>query len=333
VDEQWYLDVVAGRPGIRAAVTRKILASFEPAYAKEVARRNRSFDRGRGVHRLSRPTVSVGNLTVGGTGKTPVVAWLCRQLLDRRRRPAILTRGYGSTATQPPDEARLLAELLEGCVPVEANPNRRKGAADVVKADAEIDCFVLDDGFQHRRAARDFDLVLIDATRPFGHDRLLPRGLLREPVASLARASAVLITRCDLVDDVEATRATITEATNAPIYTSRFKLDFEEDVARPAVVACGIGNPLAFAAACRAAGADVREELTFGDHHAYDDADVARIAAALPPDGIVLTTGKDWVKLRPLWPKNLPVAVARQSVEIEREADLLKQVSAALATG
>ena len=323
--ERLYHTIVSGeRRGIPATSARALLSTLEPAYAATVRLRNLAYDRGlREVVRLPRPTVSVGNLTVGGTGKTPVVRWLARQLADRR--PAVLLRGYKSAAGRS-DEAELLADLLGDAVPIEADPDRLAAARRVLSRRPDVGLFLLDDGFQHRRVARDFDLVLIDVTNPFGHDRVLPRGLLREPAAGLRRASAILLTRCDLADaDPVADR--VRSLADAPVFRSRFETTYATPAGEPAdlagrrvVVACGIGNPAAFFDAVRRRGATVTAELAFPDHHAFTAADADRIADA---GATAVVTGKDWVKLRDVWPAGAAVAVAEPGAVVEEERGLL----------
>jgi len=195
-------DIMSGNaPGPSAAAARLTLAALTPAYRLAVAIRNKQFDTAlRKPVTLPRPVISVGNLTTGGTGKTPMVIELARRLLDQGQHPAVLLRGYmkqGSAA--PSDEAVELQRELGSAVPLMPNPDRAQGARQVLEQHPGTTVFLLDDGFQHRQIHRDLDIVLIDATRPFGFDHLLPRGLLREPARNLRRAHAVIITRCDLV--------------------------------------------------------------------------------------------------------------------------------------
>lgn len=326
-----YMRIVSGEArGAWPAIARAGLALLEPLYAAVIRRRNRAFDTGlQASVALDRPVVSVGNITVGGTGKTPLVARLCQELLKGGHKPAVLTRGYRSQHGQKGDEQRLLEMFLGRAVPVEANPDRVQGARAVLARRPDVDLFVLDDGFQHRRVRRAVDLVLIDATRPFGFERLLPRGLLREPLESLARASAILITRGTLAGGaaVAEIRARVKRYTEAPIFEASFASDGYLDAAEApleqipggkAVAVCGIGNPEAFVASLRSSGIDVTRVLAFDDHHAYTPADVSRIeSAARQTASPVLTTGKDWVKLAPLWPATLngQLYIAQQRVE------------------
>jgi len=194
--ERWALRVMSGqdhRP--HAALLRLGLRLIEPFYATVTKVRNGFYRLGIfSTRKLPRPTIAIGNLTTGGTGKTPMVLWLAEQLIARRLRPAILLRGYRGDESGS-DEQRMLAAHLGERASVVANPDRFAGAMTAVSHLPQPEVFVLDDAFQHRRAARDFNLLLISATNPFGYGHVLPRGLLREPIGGLNRADAVVITR------------------------------------------------------------------------------------------------------------------------------------------
>lgn len=192
-------DILSGEDrGAGAKLTRVALTAMEPAYRAAVALRNVAFDRGwRTPRDLGRPTISVGNLTVGGTGKTPMVVALCRKLIAMGHLPGVLLRGYKSHGGRS-DEADELQTTLGSQVVVEADPDRVAAARRVLQKTPGTTVFVLDDGFQHRRAHRDLDIVLLDAARPFADGHVLPRGLLREPMQNLRRASAVIFTHADL---------------------------------------------------------------------------------------------------------------------------------------
>jgi tetraacyldisaccharide 4'-kinase len=170
-------------------------------YSTAITSRNRRFDRGEGVQRVDRPVVSVGNITTGGTGKTPMVAWIAQTLLEAGHHPAIAMRGYKAARGEAGDEELEYRSLLP-LVPVIANPDRVSALRSFLPQHREIDCVILDDGFQHRRLHRDLDLALIDAKADTLRDELLPAGNLREPPANLSRASAVIITHAD--DGVDA---------------------------------------------------------------------------------------------------------------------------------
>lgn len=327
-------DIVSGRQrGLAGAAARLALHALEPAYVATVRWRNRGFDsESRSVITPPRPVVSVGNLTVGGTGKTPIVSWLAGELNMRGRHPAVLMRGYKARPGQKGDEQRLLEQLLGPDVPVVAKPDRAAAAERVVAERPETDVFVLDDGFQHRRLGRVFDLVLVDASNPFGHGHVLPRGLLREPISGLSRASAVLITRCGPSSDLPAIEAIVRQHTQAPLFRSSFRIAFETPAGADAnvngeacLVACGIGNPAAFVDDVKAAGADVGEVMAFADHHDYTPRDVERIAAKANGRTVVVT-GKDWVKLRDLWSADVPVRIATQAVDVQDGEALVASV-------
>jgi tetraacyldisaccharide 4'-kinase len=258
--------------------------------------------------------VSVGNLTLGGTGKTPLVAWVAGRCVAAGRRPAIVSRGYGAARGQTSDEAAELALVLPA-VPHVADRDRVAAAAEAMARGA--DAIVLDDGFQHRRLARDLDIVAVDATDPFGCGHIFPRGLLREPLAGLRRAHAIVLTRADAVD-ADRRRALMAalgdicrrsgpqvwaEATHAP---RRLRTATNEHLpldalrGRPVAAFCGIGNPAAFRLALERLGADLIDFKTYPDHHAYSAADAAALvswATAARAD-LVVTTLKDLVKVR-----------------------------------
>jgi tetraacyldisaccharide 4'-kinase len=185
-----FRDLVSGRRrGIGTGVTRGLLRVAEVPYTMAVGVRNRRFDRGHTeVHHVERPVVSVGNLTLGGTGKTPMVKWLARRMQSLGQRVAIVSRGYGSTNGQSNDEAMELAAALPG-VPHLQNRDRVAAARQAIQ-EFGPDLLLLDDGFQHRRLARDLDIVLLDSLEPFGFEHVFPRGTLREPLAGLDRAHA-----------------------------------------------------------------------------------------------------------------------------------------------
>jgi tetraacyldisaccharide 4'-kinase len=301
--------------GAAATLARAGLAALALPYAAAVTIRNAAYDRGiAATRRAAVPVVSVGNLTLGGTGKTPLVAWVAGRCVAAGRRPAIVSRGYGAARGQTSDEAAELALVLPA-VPHVADRDRVAAAAEAMARGA--DAIVLDDGFQHRRLARDLDIVAVDATDPFGCGHIFPRGLLREPLAGLRRAHAVVLTRADAVD-ADRRRALMAalgdichrsgpqvwaEATHAP---RRLRTATNEHLpldalrGRPVAAFCGIGNPAAFRLALERLGADLIDFKTYPDHHAYSAADAAALvswATAARAD-LVVTTLKDLVKVR-----------------------------------
>ncbi|MEM8875973.1 MAG: tetraacyldisaccharide 4'-kinase [Planctomycetota bacterium] len=283
-----------------APLTGSVLWLASLPYGLAMGVRNGLFDKGiRKQHRLGRPVISVGNLTTGGTGKTPVVAWLAGRLHAAGHVPGVLTRGYGARPGEIADEVAELRELLSDAELVEANPDRVAGAATLLERRPDVTVLLLDDGFQHRRVARDFDLVLLDATNPFGFGHVLPRGHLREPVTGLRRASAVLITKCDLADPPTPDFA-------GPVFTARQRVTV--DVPEPFAAFCGLGNPGAFFASLPVEPHTTR---TFPDHHRYTDTD----ADALRSIGLPLVcTRKDAVKLVQF---DLPLHIAELSLDVD----------------
>jgi tetraacyldisaccharide 4'-kinase len=317
-----------------------------PFYRWAVARRNRAFDRGRGVRRVGVPVISVGNLTTGGTGKTPMVAWLVERLdaaLERAGHPgrcAVALRGYRADAHGRSDEAeeyrrRLPATLLlvspDRAAAIEAALDRtaREGQAPPA-------CVVLDDGFQHRRLARDLDIVLLDATRDPRGQRLLPAGDLREPVEALARAQAAVVTRAgeagpEVVESLERWAAGVLGGSGVVAVCEQAAGDCrvydasgaEAGIMTPEqvraahpvrVLVAGLGNPGPFVRQWTR-GARGAVPVLFEDHHRYTRASLARIAGAVlraraAGAPVIVTTGKDWVKLAEVLRTATPVGGA-----------------------
>ncbi|MHB1561809.1 MAG: tetraacyldisaccharide 4'-kinase [Isosphaeraceae bacterium] len=343
-----YLRLIGGKDRrLPAVLARAMLGLAAGGYRLAVAARNRGYDRGwRTVRRAAVPVVSVGNLTVGGTGKTPMVEWAARWSRQRGRRVVILSRGYRQTHGLN-DEGRVLEENLPD-VPHLQDADRVR-LAEIAVEELEAEVLVLDDGFQHRRLARDLDIVLIDALDPFGGGRLLPRGLLREPISSLRRAGVVLLSRSDLV--AEADRAAIraeaekhagplrwAEGRHAPI-----DLLDPEGVASPlstlagARVAafCGIGNPEGFRRTLLSLCESIVDFRTFPDHHDYHRADVESLSDWARDRGanLVLTTQKDSVKLRTAHLGAVPLRALRIGLEIVAGGDVLDDAMAGLLSG
>jgi len=308
-----HLQAISGRDrSLSAALRRGAAACLEPLYRAGVAWRNRAYDLGqKPIHRLGRPVVSIGNLTAGGTGKTPMVMHCVQALREQSRTPAVLMRGYKAEA-EGADEARELSQRLEG-VPVVAQPDRVSAGRRLLEDRPDVDVLVLDDGFHHRRLHRDLDLVLIDATCPFGYERLLPRGLLREPPENLRRADAVIVTRADAVDAESLRRLDRRLETlhgRPPLahachqWAAVLDADDRENEMRQddgVFAFCAIGNAPAFFAQV-AGHATLLGSRGFADHHPYRAEDLRAVFAAARSAVIdcPATTEKDWVKLRPL---------------------------------
>jgi tetraacyldisaccharide 4'-kinase len=312
-DVALYRRILSGRAGLWAAPVRAVLRAMELPYAAAIARRNRGYDAGRDVVRIDAPVISVGNLTVGGTGKTPLVVEIVRRLERMGRNPAVVARGYRAGRDGANDEQRLIERECPGIAYV-AGADRVAAARRAVAAKG-ADTIVLDDGFQHRRLARDLDLVLIDATCPFGYGHLLPRGLLREPVASLRRAGLIVLTRTDLAsanDLARIDRVLDTHAPDIPRIRCHHRVTGLTDVAGAAVAEpvagarallfAAIGNPAAFRATALSLGAVDAGHRWFPDHCAYcagDVDDLLRLAREARAE-VLLTTAKDAVKLAAL---------------------------------
>jgi tetraacyldisaccharide 4'-kinase len=335
LSEVQFRELVSGRwRGPLAGALRAALAALEPIYAAAIRRRNGQYDAGRRVpKRVAAPVISVGNLTVGGTGKTPLVAWLASWLSRRGIAVTIISRGYGARGGRPNDEALEFAARLPG-VPHLQNPDRLAAADEALQANRR-QVLILDDAFQHRRLARDLDIVLLDALEPFGYERLLPRGLLREPVGSLARAHVVALSRSDAVDparraEIEsrvklvAPQAAWLELVHQPsglVSASGRRMDLAALRGQGIAAFCGIGNPAGFRHTLAAAGLSVAALLELPDHCPYDSRTMQRLkqwVAGLPQAAAVLCTRKDLVKIpheeiagRPLLALEVELAVTR----------------------
>lgn len=311
--ERFHALIRGERRGVGAALARAGLWWARLPYGAGVWARNRLYDRGWAkAVRVPVPVVCVGNLTLGGTGKTPCVEYVARFYRDLGGQVAILSRGYGADAG-PNDEAMVLEENLPD-VPHLQGADRVATAMTAVE-ELESEVLVLDDGFQHRRLARDLDIVLVDATRPLRDEYLFPRGTLREPVSSLRRAGAVVLTRADQAGEESAAeqRAWLTSrfpgtpvavAVHTPeelVGTDGFSAPVADLVGRKVGAVSGIGNPAAFRRTLADLGAEVVADRTYPDHHPYTWEDVKGLrawAASLPADAMVATTQKDFVKLR-----------------------------------
>jgi tetraacyldisaccharide 4'-kinase len=306
--------LLAGKQQSAAASLERLgLRLASVPYGWAAGFRNGLFDRGwKRSYRADVPVISVGNLTVGGTGKTPCVEYVARRLRQWNRRVAILSRGYGSVAG-PNDEALVLEENLPDVPHLQSAD--RVALAQVAVEELESQALVLDDGFQHRCLARDLDIVLIDATEPWGYGYLLPRGLLRESPRSLQRAGVVLLTRCDQVDATKvaqlrqevatlAPSALIVESSHVPVEwidADRQTRPLEYLRGKSVAAFCGIGNPDAFRKTLEDLGMSVKAFRTFPDHHPYGRTDVEALRSWVrqeADDGTVVTTQKDLVKIR-----------------------------------
>jgi tetraacyldisaccharide 4'-kinase len=337
-----FLSLIRGdKRGPWAGVQRGALWLASLLYGAAVRLRNFCYDRGwKRSHAAGAPVISVGNLTVGGTGKTPCVEYVARWCREHDRRVAILSRGYGAQ-TGANDEALLLEENLPD-VPHLQDADRVQ-LAQIAVEELESEVLVLDDGFQHRRLRRTLDIVLIDATCPWGYGHLLPRGLLREPVSGLRRAGLVLLTRSDQVaadtlDRVQtsvqkiAPHTAVVHSVHRPVELINADGESAElDILRDREVAafCGLGNPHPFRRTLEVLGARVASFRTFPDHHPYtreDIDDLRRWARQQATDCLVITTQKDLVKVRlsrlgerPLWALRIRLHITAEQELLDRK--------------
>lgn len=339
-------ELLRGRGG-----ARELLRLPAALYGVVADLRGGLYDRGwLPAAKLDVPVVSVGNLTAGGTGKTPFVVLVVRALMECGRRPGVLSRGYraaGNAGEGHNDEGRMLDALLPD-VPHVQDPDRVRGGRVLI--DRGVDVIVLDDGFQHRRLRRDLDLVLVDASRPWGLPgnaegerpvrALLPRGLLRERPRNLRRAHALVLTRSDQVDEGERARliAELQElAPGLPILQGSHRpsrLVGPEGSDHPSALrgrkvdlVSGLGNPAAFERTVRDLGAVVGEHRTFPDHHDYAPGDLDGLGAA---DRWIVTSAKDGVKLEGM---PVPVRVLHVEIALDEGLPVLSALLEALPAG
>jgi tetraacyldisaccharide 4'-kinase len=341
--EQRFLDLIEGPPkSLGARPIRLLLRIASWGYRCGVAFRNKLFDLGiKRSHAAPVPVISVGNLTTGGTGKTPTVAMLVSMLKELGHRPGIISRGYRELSEGGNDEARVLEQLCPGTPHVQNQD--RVAASHEVSANNGCSIIIADDAFQHRRLKRDLDIVLVDALNPWGHDALLPRGLLREPLSGLRRADVVILTRADLIDENSRTeiwnvveernqtsvRVELTFATAGLLgFTGNQQAigrllrspDSESDLAEDTgtLAFCGIGNPDGFRKTLESAEVPILELVAFPDHHHYDQSDIQKLTATAEKLGTkaLITTLKDLVKIEPGWVSSMSVVALNIEAQV-----------------
>ena len=310
-------------------------------------------------------TISVGNITVGGTGKTPMVAFIAGALAENGERVGILTRGYGrknprsrvlvsdgekilADARQAGDEPFELAAKLLGKAIIVADANRAT-AGDWAREKFGITAFVLDDAFQHRRVRRDLDIVLLDATNPFGSGKCLPTGILREPLENLKRADAIVITRANLAENITNLKSQIKKYNpHCPIFVTKNKVsrltalnqfpasitpkikestNREQRTTNNYLAFCALGNPANFFEMLRQEAFDLTTTETFPDHHFYTQDDIEKLSRKAERSGasVLLTTAKDAVKLRDL-KFDIPCLVVESEMIFDDEAAFRKML-------
>lgn len=313
-----------------AGVVRASLRLLTLPYACVVTLRNIYYDLVRpAARRFKVPVISVGNITVGGTGKTPLAAHIAEMLIRRNRKVALLTRGYRGGPIRFDDRTRNEAAtkwrmesdeamVLQRRCPrarIVVNPDRVAAAEEAVERGCNA--LVMDDGFQHRRLGRDLDIVLVDATAPFGHGHLLPRGLLREPVRGLRRAGLIILSRSDEIEKGEKSLLLVKlrqMSNGRPVIQARHRLAGFTDVkghsvpvgdptVMQAVIFAGIANFDSFRRGIEGLGIHVVAAYQYPDHHDYTTEEITGlhdVAVSLEAN-VILTTEKDAVKLVGRW--------------------------------
>ncbi|MDQ5846188.1 MAG: tetraacyldisaccharide 4'-kinase [Acidobacteriota bacterium] len=340
--------------------TSLIFMPFSTAYSVVTRARLAAYQHG--LFRITHPgvpVISVGNITTGGTGKTPLVEWVCRTIATgdshERKKVCVLTRGDGranpeaqvvvSSGTEilanerdAGDEPLLLARNLLGVAAVVANRDRL-AAAEWAVGSLKTDAFVLDDGFQHLRIARDLNIVTVDATNPWGGGDTLPYGRLREPIAGLARADCIVVTRTDQVEEWQSVKRTIQQiAPDVPVFSSRMVtagfrgldgriVDRGDILSQPLAAFCGVGNPKSFFSHLEAEGCRLVSRKSFPDHHAYGQSDIDRLVAEAQNSGAsaLITTAKDAIKLQ-LFDLPIPCYVLEVQIAIDEEHRLVEMI-------
>lgn len=348
-------------PGLIKFATLRIPSSIWSAAAR--LRRHAYATGAAASHRLTTPVVSVGNLVAGGTGKTPTVAWLVERLWERGRIAGILTRGYRRRETtqlrlleasadadpsEAGDEPAMLARRFASTAPRTkfAVHSNRFSAGRALEGNGGIDIVILDDGFQHMQLERALNIVLLDASAPFGNGYFLPLGRLRESPASLKHADLVLLTRCDPDVDYATVLDSVSNANpRAKVFHSRMVatglLDLGTgqshglgSLSHKAVAAfCGIGNPESFFGEVRNLGCEVVHESTYSDHHQYTERDKASLRRASAENGAeaFLTTAKDAMNLGDATELGLPAYALQIDLQVEEAEELLDRVLSAVA--
>lgn len=333
------------------------LSFWEAIYAYFYRRRKREAEAKR-VGFDDVKIISVGNLTTGGTGKTPAVQWLSRRLQDEGMAVAVIGRGYGGllsaqgavvsdgkeillNAKQAGDEAVSHARALPSASVLIGRD--RVAAVELAKTQFAPQVIVLDDAFQYWSLERDFDLVLLDAHNPFGNGKLLPFGRLREPQTELARASGVLLTRADGIgkSQLAAVKEQVRRFTDAPVFVSRHRPHslYEQDGGKllglevlqsmPVAAFSALADNQRFFESLRFRGAEVKSTLARRDHHHWREQEIRGFISKIVRDQsarAVVTTEKDAVKISPEWCAPLPLLSLRIELEIEEENALWQLV-------
>ena len=308
-------------------------------YGGIVRIRNRYYNSGKNVHNISRPVIAVGNLTVGGTGKTPLVTWIVKRLREHGYNPAIVLRGYASVDPSKADEAVEYRQRLDD-IDVIVGADRVATVNSYMKEDGMADCFVMDDGFQHRRIARDLDIVVMDFLRDPFEQRMLPAGWLREPIEGLKRCDAVVVSHATRAEPTLSAKVESVSG-NPPIaWTSHHWSGLEMHdkkgtrecslgwlTGKSVAVRLGIGYPGPVIEALVRLGAKVAKQLHVGDHQPFSREELAQLVATSSHVDAIVMTLKDWVKANDvidLKAMYCPIVVPTLELEVVEGAEALE---------
>lgn len=351
--ELWLQEAWQGRA---SPVVRAGLSAAAAAYRAALTARSASYRIGLlSTRGLPVPVISIGNVTVGGSGKTPLAEVVVLALREMGARPAIVSRGYGRRtrgvrivadggglrlgARDGGDEPVLLAERLPG-VPIVVGESRYEAGA-VAVGTCFANALVLDDGFQHRTLSKDLEIVVVSGSDPWGNGRLFPRGSLREPLSALKRAGLVVVTNtpnAGATSDIarvlrrRGSAATVLSGAYRPTSLRRgdhVRADASEALCgRKVLILAGLAGPGGFVATAEGLGAEVAGLAEFPDHHWYTEGDLARVATRVSETGAeaVLTTEKDWVRLREMPRGDVPFWVLSVRLDMGADSVALAQV-------
>ncbi len=301
----------------------------------------------RRAHRVDVPVISIGNLTVGGTGKSPFVLWLAHWFDQQGIRPAVLSRGYGAEKGHLNDEALELQLRAPKLLHLQSADRVQSARRAIAEFHAQV--LILDDGFQHRRLARDLDIVLIDATEPFGYGHLLPRGLLREPMSALSRAQAVILTRADQVsaERKQSIQKTIAAYTRGAVWAEATFVPTDllddhgtshplSDLRSSRVFGfAAIGQPENFRRTLQSLSGQLVGFRSFPDHHRFSGDEFGQLLSAAESSKaeLLICTCKDLVKIPPDSCDPIPLRAVRIDTHLTTGRDELEQlVSAVIAS-
>jgi tetraacyldisaccharide 4'-kinase len=346
--KEYYLSILSGQQrGFIAAIIKSTLSTFTLPYSAVLNTRNVLYKSGIVKStRLPVKVISIGNITTGGTGKTPLVEFSVKYLSEIGKKVAILSRGYGGNNPSQEsneivnDECLALRENLQN-VPVLAGRDRVKNGKKAI-SDFGVDCVILDDGFQHLKLKRDLDTVVIDALNPFGGGHLIPRGILREPLKNLKRADLFIISHCNQSNEQTIKSiytklnqinkdAPVCESIHSPVHIDKIMdgsiLGLEWLKGKRIYALSAIGNPESFAFTLKGLDADLIKHRVFSDHHNYTQAeidDVISEAQSLGAEAIIVTQ-KDMVKIRKMNIKDVNILSLKIEIQITKGIDYVQE--------